>query len=125
MKADRTVNSVIFQGHRFQQGGGPPDGVRIGSLFHNGKKELSPFLRENRDDVCLALWVLPGGIFANHGFRQIRRPTRSGRSVLISIDLEETPDNRSVGFREDLRRYTRSASGDLASQRTNGDPHGN
>jgi glycosyltransferase involved in cell wall biosynthesis len=29
---------------------------------------LLPFLRENRVDVCLALWVLPGGFFANYAY---------------------------------------------------------
>jgi glycosyltransferase involved in cell wall biosynthesis len=52
----------------------PLDGLRIGSLFLRGRKEVIPFLRENRVEACLALWVLPGGSFANHAFRRLGIP---------------------------------------------------
>jgi glycosyltransferase involved in cell wall biosynthesis len=32
------------------------------------------FIRENSIEVCLALWVLPGGYFANQAFRQTKIP---------------------------------------------------
>ena len=48
----------------------PLDAVRIGSLFLEGRKELLPFIRENKVDVCLALWVLPSGAFAYHAHRR-------------------------------------------------------
>ncbi|RPI99262.1 MAG: hypothetical protein EHM36_16260, partial [Deltaproteobacteria bacterium] len=38
----------------------PGDGLRIASLFHNGKRALLPFLEKNQVNACLALWVLPG-----------------------------------------------------------------
>lgn len=47
----------------------PLDCIRIGSLFYHGKKEVGFFLKENKIDVCLALWVLPGGYFAYHANR--------------------------------------------------------
>jgi glycosyltransferase involved in cell wall biosynthesis len=52
----------------------PFDFLRILSLFYNGKKVLLPFLRENKVNVCLALWVLPSGYFANHAHRQAGVP---------------------------------------------------
>jgi glycosyltransferase involved in cell wall biosynthesis len=48
----------------------PLDTLRIGSLFLEGRKELLPFIRENRVDACLALWVLPSGAFAYHAYRR-------------------------------------------------------
>ena len=52
----------------------PLNFLRILSLFYNGKKVLLPFLRENKVNVCLALWVLPSGYFANHAHRQAGVP---------------------------------------------------
>ena len=52
----------------------PLDFFRILSLFFNGKSELSPFIKENKVEACLALWVLPGGYFANQAYRQARIP---------------------------------------------------
>ena len=47
----------------------PSDCLRIGSLFRNGRKALLPFVKEKKIDVCLALWVLPSGYFANLAYR--------------------------------------------------------
>ena len=52
----------------------PSDCFRIVSLFQSGKRELIPFLKENKIDACLGLWVLPGGYFANHGWRRTGVP---------------------------------------------------
>jgi glycosyltransferase involved in cell wall biosynthesis len=52
----------------------PFDEIRIGSLFLKGRREVLPFLRENRIEACLALWVLPSGLFANHAFRRLGIP---------------------------------------------------
>jgi len=52
----------------------PLDFFRIVSFFYNGKKALPPFIRENRIEICLALWVLPSGYFANQVFRQTKTP---------------------------------------------------
>jgi len=52
----------------------PLDCLRIGNLFHNGKKALLPFIKENKIDVCLALWVLPSGNFANYAYRRAGIP---------------------------------------------------
>ena len=52
----------------------PLDGLRIGSLFLGGRREVIPFLRENQVESCLALWVLPSGLFANHAFRRLGIP---------------------------------------------------
>jgi len=52
----------------------PPDFFRIVNLFFNGKKALPPFIKENRIESCLALWVLPSGYFANQVFRQTKIP---------------------------------------------------
>ncbi len=52
----------------------PLDFLRIISLFYQGRGALLPFLRENRIEACLALWVLPGGYFANYAFRMTRIP---------------------------------------------------
>jgi glycosyltransferase involved in cell wall biosynthesis len=52
----------------------PSDCLRIVNLFHSGKRELVPFLKENKIDACLGLWVLPGGYFANHGQRRTGIP---------------------------------------------------
>lgn len=48
----------------------PIDFLRIWSLFFNGRRALPPFIEENKMDACLALWVLPGGYFANHAYRR-------------------------------------------------------
>jgi glycosyltransferase involved in cell wall biosynthesis len=52
----------------------PLDFFRIVNLFYNGKTALPPFIRENKIEICLALWVLPGGYFANQAFRQTKIP---------------------------------------------------
>lgn len=52
----------------------PADLIRILSLFYNGKKDLSPFLLENKIHVCLALWVLPSGYFAHQAYRHTKVP---------------------------------------------------
>jgi len=52
----------------------PLDCLRVISLFYQGRGAILPFLRENRIEACLALWVLPGGYFANHAFRMARIP---------------------------------------------------
>jgi len=52
----------------------PVDFFRILSLFLNGRKELFSFIRENKIEACLALWILPGGYFANQAFRQTKIP---------------------------------------------------
>jgi glycosyltransferase involved in cell wall biosynthesis len=52
----------------------PVDVFRVLSLFLNGRRELSPFIRENKIEACLALWVLPGGYFANQAFRRTKTP---------------------------------------------------
>jgi glycosyltransferase involved in cell wall biosynthesis len=46
----------------------PLDCLRIGSLFYYGQKALPPFVKENKIDACLALWVLPSGYFANRAY---------------------------------------------------------
>jgi len=50
------------------------DFFRILSLFFNGRKELFLFIKENKIETCLALWILPGGYFANQAFRQTKIP---------------------------------------------------
>ena len=52
----------------------PLDFVRTGSLFWMGQKALIPFVKENKIDLCLALWVLPGGYFANYVYRKAGIP---------------------------------------------------
>ncbi len=52
----------------------PLDCLRMLSLFCRGREALLPFLREHRIEVCLALWVLPSGYFANYAFRKTRIP---------------------------------------------------
>ncbi len=52
----------------------PLDFFKILCLFLNGRRALFPFLRENKIEVCLALWILPGGYFANQAFRQTKIP---------------------------------------------------
>jgi glycosyltransferase involved in cell wall biosynthesis len=52
----------------------PLDFFRILNLFYHGKTALPPFIRENKIEVCLALWVLPSGYFANQAFRQTKIP---------------------------------------------------
>jgi glycosyltransferase involved in cell wall biosynthesis len=44
----------------------PLDGFRIANLIYSGRKAVLPFVRENKIDACLALWVLPSGYFANY-----------------------------------------------------------
>jgi glycosyltransferase involved in cell wall biosynthesis len=52
----------------------PLDFLRIVNLFYSGKKQLLPFVKENKIEACLALWVLPGGYFANQAYRQAMIP---------------------------------------------------
>ncbi len=52
----------------------PFDFFKILSLFLKGRKELVTFIRENKIEVCLALWILPGGYFANQAFRRTNTP---------------------------------------------------
>jgi len=52
----------------------PSDLFRIVNLLHRGKMALPPFIRENKIEACLSLWVLPGGYFANHALRQTEVP---------------------------------------------------
>ena len=52
----------------------PSDFLRILNLFYRGSKELLPFVKENKIEVCLALWILPGGYFANQAFWQTEIP---------------------------------------------------
>ena len=48
----------------------PLDCLRILNLLYNGKKALPPFVRENKIDACLGIWVFPGGYFAHHAYRR-------------------------------------------------------
>ena len=52
----------------------PLDFFKILSLFFNGRKELFLFTKQNKIEVCLALWILPGGYFANQAFRETKIP---------------------------------------------------
>ncbi len=52
----------------------PVDFFKILSLLLNGKRELVAFLKENKIEACLALWVLPGGYFAYQAFRRTKIP---------------------------------------------------
>ncbi len=52
----------------------PVDFFKILSLFLNGRRELFAFIRENKIEACLALWIVPGGYFANQAFRQSKIP---------------------------------------------------
>lgn len=48
----------------------PLDFVRVVSLFWMGRKTVIPYIKENKIDVCFALWVLPSGYFANYVYRK-------------------------------------------------------
>jgi glycosyltransferase involved in cell wall biosynthesis len=52
----------------------PLDGFRIISLIYGGRKAVLPFVKENKIDACLALWVLPSGFFANHVYQDMNVP---------------------------------------------------
>lgn len=52
----------------------PVDFLKILSLFLNGRRELFAFIRENEIEACLALWIVPGGYFANQAFRRTKIP---------------------------------------------------
>ena len=52
----------------------PLDCLRIFSLFLRGRKALLGYLQENQTEICLALWVLPGGYFANYASRRAGIP---------------------------------------------------
>jgi glycosyltransferase involved in cell wall biosynthesis len=52
----------------------PLDGFLIANLIHSGRKALLPFLRDNKIDACLALWVLPSGYFANYAYQKMCVP---------------------------------------------------
>jgi glycosyltransferase involved in cell wall biosynthesis len=44
------------------------------SLFYQGRRALLPFIKENKIDACLALWILPGGYFASYAYRRMGVP---------------------------------------------------
>ncbi len=56
----------------------PLDFLRIVNLFYSGKKQLLPFVKENKIEACLALWVLPAdddpllGLVSGFGYLPIR-----------------------------------------------------
>ena len=52
----------------------PLNWFRIGNLVYSGRKAILPFVRENKIDACLALWVLPSGYFANYLHQRTRVP---------------------------------------------------
>jgi glycosyltransferase involved in cell wall biosynthesis len=52
----------------------PLDGLRIGNLVYKGRKAILPFVKKNKIDACLALWVLPSGYFANYVHQATRVP---------------------------------------------------
>jgi glycosyltransferase involved in cell wall biosynthesis len=52
----------------------PTDFFRILSLFYSGRKALPVFIKENKIETCLALWVLPSGYFANYVYQEIGVP---------------------------------------------------
>jgi glycosyltransferase involved in cell wall biosynthesis len=52
----------------------PLDCLRIWNLLQSGKKALVPFVRENRIDACLGVWVLPSGYFANDVYQRTGIP---------------------------------------------------
>lgn len=52
----------------------PLDVMLIVNLFLKGRKEILPFIRENQIQVCLALWVIPSGYFANYLYRKTGVP---------------------------------------------------
>ena len=52
----------------------PMDGFRIANLIYSGRKAVLPFVRENKIDACLALWILPSGYFANYVHQETRVP---------------------------------------------------
>jgi glycosyltransferase involved in cell wall biosynthesis len=52
----------------------PLDFFRIMNLFYNGKKALPHFIRENKIEICLALWVFPSGFFANQAYHRTKIP---------------------------------------------------
>jgi len=52
----------------------PLDCLRILSLLYEGKKALPPFVRQNKIEACLGIWVFPGGYFAHHAYRRTGIP---------------------------------------------------
>jgi len=52
----------------------PMDVFRILNLLYHGRVSLPRFIKEKRIKICLALWILPGGYFANHAFRRTKVP---------------------------------------------------
>jgi glycosyltransferase involved in cell wall biosynthesis len=52
----------------------PLDGFRIASLIYCGRKAVLAFVKKNRIDACLALWVLPSGFFANYVYQDMNVP---------------------------------------------------
>ena len=52
----------------------PLDGFRIANLIYSGRKAVLPFVRENKIEACLALWLLPSGYFANYVHQEARVP---------------------------------------------------
>jgi glycosyltransferase involved in cell wall biosynthesis len=87
----------------------PWDLLRIGSLFLNGMKALLPYLKENRIDVCLALWVLPGGFFANYAHRRL-----GIRYSAWALGSDIHRYGRNLLLRGTMRRIIREATGVFA-----------
>ncbi len=52
----------------------PVDGIRISNLIYCGRKAVVPFVKENKIDACLALWILPSGYFASYAHQQTGVP---------------------------------------------------
>lgn len=52
----------------------PLDCLRVVSLVFRGREALLGYLREKQIEVCLALWVLPSGYFANYACRKAGIP---------------------------------------------------
>jgi hypothetical protein len=48
--------------------------VGIIRLLASWRKTVLPFVREKKIDACLALWVLPSGLFANYVHQETRVP---------------------------------------------------
>ena len=52
----------------------PLDCLRVVSLVFRGRGALLTYLREKQIEVCLALWVLPSGYFANYACKRAGIP---------------------------------------------------
>ena len=87
----------------------PIDFFKISSLFLNGRRELCPFIRENKIEACLALWVLPGGYFANQAFRRAKIPYS-----IWSLGSDIYRYGRNTFLYRMMRRIIREARGVFA-----------